>query len=528
MKTEKGNLNASPSKRIFKSIIADYDIKTSLCELVDNSLDQWIKKGKSRKLEIDIEIDINQRLIKISDNAGGIKESELSNIIGPGQTTSSNSHSIIGLFGVGSKRAVVAMAQDIKFKTRFSKNKSFQIDVDDNWLIDESWDLPYYEIDQIDEGTTIIELTRLRFPLSEELIERTFDHLEVTYGYYLKNKNLQIKINDKILSSKVFDNSWSYNPEYLPKQIKTSLTIENSKIECYITAGLTREGGSAGQGDYGVFFYCNDRLISRAEKSFEVGFTSGKAGQPHGTISLTRVIIKLFGSPQYMPWNSSKSGIDYKSIVFESVRDTLIDIVTTYASLCRRLYNDAEEKIYAYDKGTIERKTIQDFPNVKKAYTLALPPVKIREEDLIKFKNQDTGKAKPWTVGLYETIIAVTNISKNKKLSQKNRINLLLLDSSLEIGFKEFLLHDSGQQYSEDRIKNMFQDRIQVHNEIKKVTKDTKREISEENWKKIKFFYDKRCDLIHKKATNSPTDDELNNFKELTEKVFKKLFNLSF
>lgn len=185
-------------------------------------------------------------------------------------------------------------------------------------------------------------------------------------------------------------------------------------------------------------------------------------------------------------------------------------------------------KIYAFDKGTIEKKTIQDFPKVKKAYTLALPPVKIREEDLIKFKNQETGKIKPWTVGLYETIIAVTNISKNKKLSQKNRINLLLLDSSLEIGFKEFLLHDSGQQYSEDRLKDMFKDRIQVHNEIKKVTKGSPSEISDDNWKKIKFYYDKRCDLIHKKATNSPTDDELNDFKELTEKAFKKLFNLSF
>jgi hypothetical protein len=30
-----------------------------------------------------------------------------------------------------------------------------------------------------------------------------------------------------------------------------------------------------------VYFYCNDRLVARALKSFDVGFMKGYAGLPH-------------------------------------------------------------------------------------------------------------------------------------------------------------------------------------------------------------------------------------------------------
>ncbi len=32
-------IDATPNKRIYRSIIADYDLKTAICELVDNALD---------------------------------------------------------------------------------------------------------------------------------------------------------------------------------------------------------------------------------------------------------------------------------------------------------------------------------------------------------------------------------------------------------------------------------------------------------------------------------------------------------
>lgn len=38
-KTEIDTIDGTPSKRIYRSIIADYDLNTAICELIDNSID---------------------------------------------------------------------------------------------------------------------------------------------------------------------------------------------------------------------------------------------------------------------------------------------------------------------------------------------------------------------------------------------------------------------------------------------------------------------------------------------------------
>ena len=48
MKKEIDRLDATPSKRLFLSIIADYDLNRSICELIDNGLDVWVKAPNAR------------------------------------------------------------------------------------------------------------------------------------------------------------------------------------------------------------------------------------------------------------------------------------------------------------------------------------------------------------------------------------------------------------------------------------------------------------------------------------------------
>ena len=158
MKKEIERLNATPSKRLYLSIIADYDLNRSICELVDNGLDVWVRSGRTRKIIIKIALDKAQQTITVEDDAGGLPKSELRYVVGPGQTGTSPTDETIGIFGVGTKRAVVALAQDIKIKTRFRKQETYQIDLDDKWLEDDSWEIPVYEVNEIAEGSTIVEL----------------------------------------------------------------------------------------------------------------------------------------------------------------------------------------------------------------------------------------------------------------------------------------------------------------------------------------------------------------------------------
>ena len=181
MKKEVDVLDAVPSKRLFLSIIADYDLNRSICELIDNSLfDIWVRNGRNKPITVDIEVDIDQQTICILDNAGGVKKDDMKMIVGPGQTSNLPTDEVIGIFGVGTKRAVVALAQDIKITTRHGREKTYQVEFDDTWLQNESWDLPLYEVDDISEATTIIDLQRLRLQIGEQELAQLKKHIKAT------------------------------------------------------------------------------------------------------------------------------------------------------------------------------------------------------------------------------------------------------------------------------------------------------------------------------------------------------------
>ncbi|MBU2541736.1 MAG: ATP-binding protein [Candidatus Omnitrophica bacterium] len=519
VKKEVDTIDAVPSKRIFLSIIADYDLNRSICELIDNALDIWVKIGRKRSLEIHIDIDKDRQLINVSDSAGGIKKSELNLIVGPGQTSNLPTDETIGIFGVGSKRAVVALSQDIRIITRYAKEKTYSIEFDETWLDNDDWELPVYEVDQITEGTTRIELHKLRFVITDGSLKYLREHLEATYAKFLFNKQLKIQLNADVLKPHIFEN-WAYPPEYLPHRYHGDLpSAEGKVVKVEVLAGLSMESSPA-SGEYGVYFYCNDRLIAKALKNYEVGFTKGLAGRPHPSISLTRVIVSLKGEADLMPWNSSKSGINQNHPIFVALRGWLVQVVKDFASLSRRWEGDWSDKVFKYPSGHIVAKKIDNFPEAKRSYLPPLPKANLRYSDIIKQANRKIAKDKPWTSGLYEGMIAV-DIIYHQKLEQKNRICLILLDSTLEIAFKEYLVNESRHHYTDRELLDLFNARHKVEKEIKKYVK-----ISEKLWKKINHYYGLRCKLIHERATVGIDERQIEDYQETVQKVLKKLFKL--
>ena len=521
MKKEVDILDATPKKRLFLSIIADYDLNRSICELIDNGLDAWVRGGKARKLIIKIVLDRRQQTITVEDDAGGVAKSELANIVAPGETGTSPADETIGIFGVGTKRAVVALAQVIRIKTRCPKRKTYQVEFDEGWLEDDNWDLPVYEVDEIVEGTTVVDLQKLRVHITDEVIAKLKDHLRTTYAKFLRSKRVVLDVNREKLSQRFFEN-WAYPPGYAPQKYKATLKTEDNRVvRLEAIAGLSRESSPA-TGEYGVYFYCNDRLVARALKTFEVGFTKGFAGLPHPKVSLTRVLIFLNGDARCMPWNSSKSDISTKHEVFLAIHDWLVQVVKHYASLSRIWMGEWPDKVFKYKAGTIKKVQIDDFPTVGKSFLPPLPRSRPRYGEIITQKNRRIAKQKPWTKGLYEGVIAADFISK-QRLEQRNRIALIVLDSTLEIAFKEYLVNESGTPYSDKKLLSIFSSRKSVHKEIQKYIK-----IKEVTWKKINHYYNIRCKLIHEKVTAGVSDEQIQDFREVVEVVLKKLYRLVF
>jgi len=523
VKNQIDKLNAIPSKRIFHSIIADYDLNRAICELVDNGLDVWVRGKKAKAISINITLEKTQQTITVEDNAGSLPRSDLRYIVGPGETGTNPTDETIGIFGVGTKRAVVALAQDVKITTRFPKEKTYQVNFDDNWLNDSDWELPLYEVDEIPEGKTVVELQKLRSPITDEGIAHLKEHLRATYAKFLTNDAVTIQLNGEKLSPLFFEN-WAYPPGYSPrKYLGTLKTEDNRDVRVEAIAGLTRESSPAA-GEYGVYFYCNDRLIARALKTFDVGFTRGLAGLPHPKVSLTRVLVSLNGDARSMPWNSSKSDISTKHEVFLALHNWLVQVVKDYASLSRIWMGDWPNKVFKHKTGTIKEVKVTDFPTVKKSFLPPLPRSRPRYGEVIIQKNRQIANRKPWTRGLYEGVIAADLISK-QRLEQKNRIALIVLDSTLEIGFKEYLVNDSGGKYGDAQLLQLFKNRSAVHSEIKIYSKV---KITAETWKKIEHYYQLRCKLVHEKATVGISDTQIEDFRKVVESVLGKLYKLKF
>src|SRR5580704_6169855 len=102
MKQHIREIEALPSKRIYLAIIADYHLKTALCELIDNALDNWMLDGRKRKLLVSLNLDYQRQFIEVVDNSGRIQESEINLIVSPGHSKNTTEDATIGYFGVGS------------------------------------------------------------------------------------------------------------------------------------------------------------------------------------------------------------------------------------------------------------------------------------------------------------------------------------------------------------------------------------------------------------------------------------------
>jgi predicted nucleic acid-binding protein len=512
-------LDATPEKRIFLSIISEYDLKRSLCELIDNAIDLWTRNRRV-DLEIKIELDERQQTISIEDNAGGIQEPNLDQIVSPGKTSNELTDDVIGYFGVGSKRAVVALAQDIAIHSRFENEKSFTVRFDEHWITkNPDWKLSYsISNEQLRSYSTLIELCRLRMQLNQDEINDLKEHFSEVYARFL-NRGATITVNGEKLAAINFDDNWSYPPNFYPTQFNGKIQIEDRKVEVAILSGLIDHPGDP-DNSYGVFVYCNNRLIARSLRDYSVGFAPGLVGNPHYNISLTRTIVTIRGQSRDMPWDSSKSGINSKHIVWQNIRQSIIDATKRYAQVCRSLQGKWDTHVFPHSTGHVVSERLNNITSIPKSYLPTPASSRPRWHQKILDANMKITKVKPWASGLLDSIVAVDLIYKHT-LGQKNRISLILLDSTLEIAYKEYLVNEIN--IGSTRFKKISDNRSDIQKEVLKSIN-----VPTATVQKIKHYYKLRCDLIHQRATPSISDSQVEDYRIIVEELLHDMFGLKF
>ena len=522
-KTEIEPIDGTPKKRFFLSIISDYDLKTGLCELVDNAIDLWMTGNRKKTLVVSFEIDADRQLISVTDNAGGVQRDELSVLIAPGESKNDLAAEVIGVFGVGGKRAGIALAEHVTIKTRFQDEETSEVNITQAWLKNEDWNLPAYAIPDIEPCTTQVEMSHLRKSLRPADIENLKRHFGETYDWFL-NQGCTINVNGVPIVPVNFE-TWAFPPNYHPRHSVFSVDMgRGGKVSCELTGGLIRDRDPE-KDNYGVYFYCNHRLIVKEVRTHDVGYFTGGAGVPHTDASLCRVIVRLQGPAQVMPWNSSKNAINYGQLGFEQIRDHLVPLVTYFTSLSRRLREDWDEQVFRHDVGDIEEVSASDVRG-KHPILPVLPQVNKPRAERYKANNKVQIQNMPWTLGLVESL-AMVDIIERQRLQTKNRISLILLDSTFEIALKEFIVHRHDlfppSQYDDAEIARLFGRRHLVTNALLQKRPALKSLIDMAN-----HYYLMRNKLIHERATVDVTDLDIKNYRMTVERLLNSLFDLTF
>jgi hypothetical protein len=511
-------LDVTPNKKILTSISKDIDLYKGICEMIDNSIDNWILKQKEKNpLYISIYLNEGRNEIVYEDDSGGIKEDILPLVIQPGATERTLEEETIGVFGVGAKRALIALSKYSETVSRYPGNNTFKIILDNKWLTKKEWKIAKYKTSSIEEGHTKFILKNLKFSISRQIITEITDLISETYYYYLKERNVTVELNGAKLTPNIFNN-WSYPPEGRhPREYKFNIKLGEDIIRCSMTIGLMLESSQTGK--YGFDLFCNDRRILYEVNDHRLGFRKGSnaLGTPHSTIAWFRGIIRLKGKNKNMPWNSSKSDIDPFHPAYIALYKWIILLAKPYVQLSRRIYSESDKLIKPFKNGKIEIVKLKDMKSAEVNKPI-LPPGQLSYEKKAKKENIKELKDKPWTRALLENIIA-TDIVLKSNLEYKNRYALILLDSCLEIAFKEYILRVKkfNLPLKADFRKNLHK-MVKKHSSFNKIL-----------WDKIDTYYDLRCKLYHEEAATSLTKTEIVDFREeVVCKILRDLHNLSF
>ncbi|MEJ2816404.1 ATP-binding protein [Caulobacter sp. CCG-8] len=525
-KTFLTTVDGTPKKRLFLSIISDYDLQTGLCELVDNAIDHWLSNGKQAGFRVEITLDADRQFIQVRDNAGGVAEEDAELLIAPGASGNPLDHGSIGIFGVGGKRAGVALGELVEIRTRRGDGTSIQIDLTREWVENPDWTLDIFQIPDIDPGTTTVDITKVRQRFDNDDADMLLDRLGEIYSWFI-NAGCEIYLN-KTLVKPISIDAWAYPPDFSPKHVAFRIEPSPGKfLDVDITGGLITDRVPEGE-NYGVYFECNNRLVVKELKVREVGYyVPSEAGVPHPDASLARVVVRFTGPAELMPWNSSKSGITYSHPAFMTVRGRIIDFISYFSQVSRRTKHQRDE-IIAQTSGTMEELDPAQASSGRKKILPRPPSTKLpsRFEQVME-DNSKIIRDQPWTLGLVEAMGLVDVIGDQRRFKTRNRAALMLLDSNFEIALKEFIVHRKdlfpAHKYTNSFLANLMTSRTNVIKDVaSKVT------LPQTLLTKVSHYYDLRNNLTHQRATVEVSDSDVEDYRKVIQRVLRTLFRLKF
>ncbi|CBN54540.1 MULTISPECIES: ATP-binding protein [Kamptonema] len=429
-------IQAEPTKDLFiYMLVRDIPLIRAIIDLVDNSVDGATHLQSNENYEgLWIKILANQEYFQIEDNCGGItvKEAEEYAFKFGRANDAAVTPKSIGRFGIGMKRAFFKIGKKFTVESTTSSSKFIVSEDVEEWKNKKEWTFEFQgevqeggEYEACEIGTRIL-IEELHESVAEDLgLENFVSQLkqELTIAYSLKiKKGLNISINESKIAPYPlnFRTSDKIKVAKLEKEYKYFGSREIDKpVRVRLYAGVSERDLNEG----GWYVFCNDRMVLEADQTEITGWGT-KNGFPkyHADFAFFRGYA-FFESDDaaYLPWTTTKTGIDYDSPIYKSIKQEIYQLTAPVLTFLRKM---------ADEKSRVERSEIPESL-LEQAYEETSLDYVFEADTSTTFQTPDQSAIPPRKIR--------GNIQYNKPIEEINLVKKLLdVSSNKEVGEKTF------------------------------------------------------------------------------------------
>lgn len=366
-------------------ITRDITLTDAILDLIDNSIDTFIKKYKFdatkffydwdrqgiEKPDFHIKLSFNGKKFCIEDNWLWVSIDDAKSKVFRFWTAwaSENTYHWLSVYWIGMKRAFFKIWNYIEFKSQTSKEKiSVHLDVDDRMKEEKNWDIPITEEWQTDNSNawTFIQITKLHKTISDDFTLPTFiasliSKIQSTYHIFI-DLWIKIYVNWSLIEKE--DLKIEYN-EKNNKPIKKS--IDSGWVKVYMIAWSSPKEDMRAHWWY---IFCNWRMILKANQWPETGrwdkwwsSTTQRLRAFHSSINHFLWLVYFSSNNlELLPWKTTKDWLDLSSPVYKEILWQMRIVAKEISSKLAAVYgNNAKKK----QKKKREETTVKDIEENK-------------------------------------------------------------------------------------------------------------------------------------------------------------------
>lgn len=335
-----------PTKDALKSLKSDVNYETAIAELVDNSLDQWLRNSDGEDpLLVEVSAqkhdEEGRTELIVRDNAGGVPRADAKVVFTLGDSRERGGKPYIGSYGLGAKKALMNLGIPFTIASRHEDAEvGWAYTITEEWFEDDTdWSVEIREEENINAGVTELRVHDLEYDWfgddedaeedKQSTAERLRESFGRTYNLFLadglggQNHDVTIEVQEEAVKP-LGTPDYSFTPvdDMFPRRFE-NITVKPgdwAETDVTITVGLLREGDSE---TAGIDVYMQGRQVLHAARDERVGFGSdlSRFDPQHDTRFKAIVELETTDDGRDLPWDTQKSNVDPYNPIMEKVRD---------------------------------------------------------------------------------------------------------------------------------------------------------------------------------------------------------------